>query len=109
MAESVRQLWGKKTDTVLGGATKVVDTVPLANFDRLVYEVDLFDTTSNKTKGFKMRVQNTDAGLNDQVSAKNGDPISIEIFAKVNGSDCEIELTNNETFDLGVSLVRLKL
>lgn len=109
MAESILQLWTKKCDTIPATSVKVVDRVALSSFTRLEYIVEMRDTTSNKTKGFKFSVQNDETDLSDVLTAKVGNEINIEIYAKVNGSDCEIELTNNESFDLAVSFARLKL
>jgi len=109
MPDSIRQLWSKKELVVSGNTTQVVDLIPLSRLSRLEYIVEMRDVTSEKAKGFKFSVQKVESGLDDVLYAKTGNPINIEISANVNGSECEIEFTNNEIFDLALSFTRLKL
>lgn len=109
MAESVRNLWGKKSDSVVNGATKVLDSIPLARFHRLEYIVTIVENGGSKSKSLRMLVNRGENGLTDQVFALEGDTIQTEISANVNGSLCEIGLKNNELFLLDVTLVKLKI
>ena len=108
MAESIRQIWSKKERTVSASTTLVVDSIPLARFKKLEYVVNIEEVGGSKSIGFKFPVFNTESGVNHQVYAKAGDSIDYEIQAKVNGSECEIEVTNNESYSIAVNLVRSK-
>ena len=109
MGQSVRQLWAKKEETVLATSSKVVDLLALSSFSKLEYIVEYRDTTSSKTKTLKMAVTNGDTEVCDSVYAKQGDPMDIAITARRTASNFELEITNNEAFDIDLSFARLKL
>ena len=109
MAESFRQIWAKKERTVPATSALVVDSIPLADFRRLEYIIEIREIGGAKSVSFKFAVMNVETDVNHQVFAKHGDSLDYEISPKVNGSECEIEIVNNETTNLGATLVRSKL
>jgi len=98
-------LWAHVSDTVTASATKVVDTVALADFKSIEYFVNVNNDANDKSKSFTLRVVNLNTSLKDSLFGKIGSA-SMAIDAIINGGNMDIEITNNEIFDLGVSLTK---
>jgi len=94
---------------VPASSTKIVDTVPLSKFHRLEYGLQYHDAAGPKTRSLKLVVVKDDTSVDDQVFAKQGNTINAEVNAKVTGSNFQLEIINNETFSLDLSLARLTL
>lgn len=104
---TVNGIWEEVTDTVSASSSKVVDTVALADFSAIEYKVTLFNTANNKTKKFTLDVVYENSAVSDTLYAKRGSALNYGIAAAINGSNMEITVTNNEAYDLEVSLGRL--
>lgn len=109
MAESFIHIWSKKKATVSALSVNVVDSVSTDNHDRFEYVVRIASTIDNKIKSFKASVTRYDTALSDSVYAIDGDPLSVGFNANLVGSDCEIQIENNEPFAVDVVMARLKL
>lgn len=94
-------------DTILAGATKAVDAIPLSAFSALEYFVNTKGDTPTKAKFIKVLVQKTDTDVETQVYARRGDQLDIEIDAFISGSNAELRIKNNESFQLEVAATRI--
>ena len=101
--------WRKFSDTVSSSSTLVVDTVPLADITRLIYEFNFSANTFSDVKSLKLTLHKVDGDLEDIISSRFGGPLNLEINANVSGSDVEIELVNNESFDIDVCFLKANL
>jgi hypothetical protein len=94
-------------DTILAGATKAVDAIPLSAFSALEYFVNTKSTVPDQRKFLKVLVKRTETDVETQVYARNGDPLNIELEAFVNGSNAELRLKNNEAFTIELAATRI--
>ncbi len=94
-------------DTILAGATKAVDAIPLSAFSALEYFVNTKSSSPDQRKFLKVLVQKTDMNVETQVYARNGDPLNIEVDAFVNGGNAELRLKNNEAFTIELAATRI--
>lgn len=92
--------------SVPAGQTVVIDSIPLANFDSLKYEVSIFGPTQDDVKSFSMKVQQFSGSLKEQVFSKIGS-MSISVDTFINGADFELRAQNTEAFSVGVCLTVL--
>lgn len=102
-----QSLWKDVTDTVPASSTKVVDTVPVASFVNLDYKCTVFSQANSVTKAFDLKVIYDGSALKDILFGKVGSIINYDINVNLNAGNMEISITNNELFDLDVSLGRL--
>ena len=109
MAESIRQLWCKKCDSVNALSTKVIDSIPLSRFHLIEYSMQIHNAASTKVRTLKMMVARVDTGVDDQVFARGGSAINLELNNKITGRDFELEIVNNETESVDLSFARLTL
>ena len=92
--------------TVGAGQTVVIDTLELAEFDLLTYELAFFGPTQDDVKSLSMRVQQFSGILREQVFGKMGN-LSISLDTAISGSAFELRATNSEPFSVGVCLTVL--
>jgi hypothetical protein len=94
-------------DTILAGATKAVDAIPLSAFSALEYFVNTKSESPVKAKFLKVLVSKTDTEVETQVYARRGDQIDIEIDAFISGANAELRIKNNESFSLEIAATRI--
>lgn len=92
--------------SVPAGQTVVIDSLPLADFDALKYELSIFGPTQNDVKSLSLKVQQFSGSLKDQVFSKIGS-LSVSLDTAINGSDFELRAENTEAFNVGVCLTVL--
>ena len=100
-------LWKDVNDTVPASSTKVVDSIPVANFVNLDYKCTVFNQPNSVTKAFDLKVIYDGSILKDVLFGKVGSIINYDINVNLNAGNMEISITNNESYDLDVSLGRL--
>ena len=99
--------WKRIRQTVLGSATKAVDIVSLSQLKSAKYFVSISNETNNRYRRFELNVTNDNSVLRDSVFGRlSSGSMNIEVSMKVNGVNAELEIINNETFDLDVELIR---
>ena len=102
-------VWEKDSATISSGITAVVDTIPLASFRQLHYEINYLNTVTNRRKGLKMTVINDDSTIEEQVYAISGAPLSLGIFANIVGSNLQISVQNSEASAVEMSFAKLNI
>lgn len=100
MAESIKTLVRDVRDTIAANSTKTVDRIPLVAFECLEYSVTYKSDAEDKRKTLKLSLRKDDSTIETQVFAKTGDVLDVAIDADVVGSDAELQVINNEGFDL---------
>jgi hypothetical protein len=110
MAESFQQLTIKKKANVeIGASLLVVDSLPLDQFCALDYFLCFKKDGLNSTKAFKVLVRKTETNVEDSVYSRNGTGIDVDFFVNVNGSNVELQVTNNEAVAVELTFARTKL
>lgn len=106
MAEIFKSLIIEVRDIVPQNSTKVVDAIPLSNFQALEYSVAFYDSTG-KSKTLKLFIRKDDGSLADQVYGKGGFPFNLAIGAFLNGLNAELRIQNLEPFPINIKAARL--
>jgi hypothetical protein len=102
-------VWSKFADAINGSSSKTIDTISISDFVSVVYKVTLYNTVEGKAKSLEITVNNSNGTLKDFISGKLGANINFSIDAVVNSGNLELNITNNETYNLDVSIARLTL
>ena len=92
---------------VSGSSALVVDTVPTTDFRALKYFVSFHNITQDVAKYLEMNVVNENSSVSDSLSGKLGSSIDVDTGAAISGSNLELTITNNETYDVTVSLAKI--
>lgn len=100
-------IWDEQSKSLAASSLNVTDTIPMVAFRQVIYNINFKDSTSETYKSLKLTVTKDDNSLKDQVSNILGSPISLEINPVINGSNMELQITNNEAFIVDVRIARL--
>lgn len=103
------RLSGKKTNSVLASSSKVVETLNTSKFDVLKYFLIFSNPTKTIKKSMELTILNQGIILKDTVSNRIGTGLDLEVGAILNSPNMELTITNNEIFDINVSLVKLTI
>lgn len=105
----------KQTDTVLvfssvinSQSTKIIDSIALNNFFSIQYEVTIYNEIQNLNRTFNLTVFRQGSSVNDTLYARTGNG-DLSVVVTVNGSNAELQITNNELFNVNVKYSRLIL
>lgn len=97
----------KKKITVGASSTVAIDTLPLSLITGVKYFVAIKNVANAKYRSFEMNVMNANGTLKDIVSSKViSGSLNINVSAAISGTDMELQITNNEVFDLAVEFIR---
>lgn len=102
-------VWEKFTRSLPSSSTTIADTINLASFRQLEYIINYRDSVTKREKSIKVTVLKDDTTLEEQVYAVSGAPLSIGLNTNINGSNYELEITNNEPNTVDMSFARLTL
>lgn len=102
-------LWKTVNSQVVGGNTTDVDGLPLATFRAVKYIINIFNDAESASKTMELLINNENGSLSDSIFGKIGSIIDVEVDVVVSGSDMRIRVTNNETYNLGVTIARVTL
>jgi len=101
--------WIKIKDPISASASSTFDTIPLTDFVHAEYLINYRSQTTDEAKSFKFSVLNDNSVLKDSVYVKMGTNIRVDVSADVNAGNFELNFTNNEIFDVDISVARLVL
>lgn len=101
-----RQIWDQFTDTIPANSSRVIDVIPLEDFDLLSYELAFFGPSQNDVKSMSMKVQQFSGVVQDQVFGRSGS-LGISVNGQVNGLNFELLVQNSEAYSVGVCLTVL--
>jgi len=103
-------LWRKKRVTADQSNTTIADIVPLATFKSITYIITIHNVANSKFTTFNLTVLNDGVSIKDALSGKLlSGSINFEINSTTNASNFELEIINNESFDLLVEIASLRL
>lgn len=97
----------KKKDTVLSSSTKIIETISLIRFSELKYFIN-FEGNS-EVKSMEVTVQKRGSQIFSSIGNRIGVGIDLIVNPKSNGLNFEMEITNNEGFDVALSYARLTI
>lgn len=95
----------KITDVVQPSQTKIVDAVPESNAQSIEYHINMRKSDNTLVKSIKLLVDRTDSGARDSVWSRIGQ-LNINVTAQISSGYFQLQLQNNEAFDVYVSVVR---
>lgn len=100
-------VWKDSTDTVPGSSSKVIDSFLASEFYSSSYKITLYNTTQNKSLSFNVEINHDSTDTYDQVYGKNGTRLNIRINTRISSGSVELEIVNNEIYDLDVGIMKL--
>lgn len=101
--------WIRVSDIVNTSTTSVVDTLALSSFNKIEYIITYKDLVTGEGKGLNVTVINDNGTIKESVYAITGAPLDVDLDTDINGSNYELEITNNEPNNVEVILSRLIL
>lgn len=97
------------TGIVTASTTDVVDTVSLT-INTIKWLVELIDNTNNKIRSYEiMAINKFNIATSYTIYGIIGDKISHDINVSINGSNIDLNITNNEFVDLNYKILRLEI
>jgi hypothetical protein len=102
----VQQVYEKLYSTVLAASTNAVDILETSTFISADYTIVLFNRIQNKSKSLKMIARTLGSTAHNQVFGRSGDPINVAIDTVLVGLNMEVQIINNESYDLDCIIVR---
>lgn len=114
-AETVTQLlesaglWQPLTLSIPAGATRVLDSIPYANFHMVKYVSVLYNLSAGVSRGFELSVYSVGGLPKDVLGPKGGSPVNCSIVAATNGTNMDVAITNNEIYQLELTAAKLLL
>lgn len=94
---------------VTTSTTLTVDTVALT-INTIKWLVELIDITNNKIKSYEiMAINKFNIDTSYTIYGIIGDKISHSIDVTINGSNINLNITNNELVDLNYKILRLEI
>lgn len=101
-------VWVRGTAIINPAQTVAIDTVPLADFFSLRYNISLYNLANSLTKTFELNIIKVGSTLRDSISNRIGTG-SLSVNVTVVGLNAEIQITNSEVFRIDVDFAKLDL
>lgn len=96
--------WARKEVPVSAGSSEAIDTIPLSQYKTTKYFIEIGSISAHKS--VEMLGARSGAGVEDSVYAKIGDILDVGLSLDVVGPDVVLSATNNELFDVIVTLTK---
>lgn len=106
---NINGAWDKELELIPANSTKVIDTLALNSFHSMDHIFSFFNDNEAKTKRIQMTSVREGATINTNVFGRSGSLLNVQVCTIVNGTDAEVEVVNNNNFDISVSYARLTL
>ena len=104
-SKQLGNIWREFAVTVPSGQTIVVDTLPLTNFIGINYLVNLLGNSRNKS--FQLNVTKDNSDVSDVLFSICGAQLAVSVNVNNNSGNMELQIINNELFDIDVDFTRL--
>lgn len=101
-------LSGVKKDLIPTLSTKTIDSQDLNSFFSIQYKVTIYKETQNLERTFSLTVLKSGSDVNDQLYARTGNG-DLSVSVVINSGNAELQITNNESFDVNVKYTKLIL
>jgi len=105
----LKQPWIKRTIQIPAGNTLAVDSLADSDFSTLTYQLSIENATTNKIKSMSLLAKKSDSTISDQVYARSGDDVSIQVATEIISNIFNLKITNNEAETVAVTYLRFKL
>lgn len=92
-----------------GSSTSVVDSLANNSFQTIKYIIGFFNESLDSYKTVELSVLNNDGNYLESRSNRLGAGLDARIVTNNNAGTFELQIQNNETFDVSVTLARLAL
>lgn len=101
-------IWKKFKKTAVQSATTAVDTIALAKFSTAKYILNLYNIDEVNFRTVEITVLNDGTILRDTLINKMFNKgMNVDINSDLIGSNMELRIINNETFNIEVELARV--
>lgn len=100
-------VWFKKKITVAAGQTVKIDSFPSNSFLRVHYYVAFRNSSGTVVKVLDYDAYKVNGAIVDRVYSKSGSSVDYSISSSLVSGSLELQLVNNESFDLSVGFARI--
>ena len=97
--------WSEATASVLASTSGVIKSLPLATFTGGTFHIKLATSANAYRRSLKMDIVKNDGAVEDQVYAIMGHLFNVGLSAIINGSNVELVLTNNESYNIDARIL----
>lgn len=101
--------WLRFGSSVTQSSTGVVDSVANTSFQALKYIISVFNEANTSYQSFEYNVLNNNGSYKETRSHRLNAGINIRVNTNNNAGTFELQIQNNETFDVQVEIGRLVL
>jgi len=103
-------VWDTISSSVTASSTGVVDSVANGMFQSLKYIITVFNDANTAYRTFELNVLNNNGSYKDTVSHRlQAGGLSLNVNTVNNAGTLELQITNNELYDVQVEIGRLVL
>jgi hypothetical protein len=107
---AVSSVWTRGDSIVYAEQARSIDLLPLSGFISIKYIMTFSNADEEKAVTLELTILHENGTIKDVVSNKIGRSISLGVDTNVNtNNELEINITNNELFDVNISYARLVL
>jgi hypothetical protein len=102
-------IWQKVVITIPASTSQVVSTTSIASFNHGEFIMNFKSSTTNREKSLKFSAVKDDVAIVDQVYARAGASLNVDVSSAINGANVEISVANNEAFAVNLIMAKLIL
>jgi hypothetical protein len=106
---NVNGAWTKTNNSVPASTTKVIETVGLSTFHNIEYILTFYNEVEGKTRKLQMTTIREGVTIKTSVHGRLGSMTGISVNGNVNAGNFELEVINNNIYQIEVSYARLTL
>ena len=92
--------WLRQSGTIAASGTSIVHQLPESSVRAIKYIFAFYNVLENKTKSFEFHLNKESGNMKTTVTNKLGKQISLRINASINSGQIEVQVINNELFEL---------
>jgi hypothetical protein len=108
ISSAIGGAWLKSKRQILGSSSLVIDTKPLDGFTSLDYVITAKKADKTEMRSMYYRVVQENGSLKSSVHGKLGS-LKMQVNEAIAGSNLELTIVNQETYDIEVTFARLIL
>lgn len=101
--------WEKFDNTVPASTTKVIESVVLSSFHSVDYILTIYNEVEEKTRRLQMTVVREGVTISTSVYGRLGSMTGISVNGNVNAANLDLEIVNDNGYQVNVSYTRLTL
>lgn len=101
--------WLRQSGTIAASGTSIVHELPENSARAIKYVFAFYNVAENKTKSFEFHLNKEGGNIKTTVINKLGKQIRLSINADINSGQIEVEVINNELFELNYEFGYLTL